>query len=119
MRYADGVHGKGGRYFIGGIAEAKLSEWVTELALHAERLAEPPTAAAVHPRIALYKPFTASMDEGWTEWLLDDHGFTYSTITNTNIRAGDLGARFDVILMASDRARSITDGFAKGTVPPR
>lgn len=75
--------------------------------------------AVVRPRIALYKPWTASMDEGWTEWLLDNYGFGYTTVSNADVRAGDLNARFDVILIASDRLRSITDGYAKGTVPPR
>ena len=32
----------------------------------------------MHPRTAIYKPYTASMDEGWTEWLLDDYGFPYT-----------------------------------------
>ena len=59
------------------------------------------------------------MDEGWTEWLLDEQGFKYSTIDNTDVRAGSLNSRFDVILIASERPRSVTDGFARGSVPPR
>lgn len=59
------------------------------------------------------------MDEGWTEWLLDDYGFKYTILTNADIRAGNLGGRFDVILLASDRSRTISEGFARGTVPPR
>jgi len=73
----------------------------------------------VAKRIALYKPFTASMDEGWTEWLFDQYGLKYTAITNAEVRAGDLASRFDVILFASDGARTILDGFAPGTVPPR
>lgn len=122
VRFIDGTAGHSGRYVVSGIADAKLSAWVSELSVHAERTAAgsgSDRAATLRPRIALYKPWTASMDEGWTEWLLDDYGFKYTTITNTDIRTGNLGARFDVILLASDRARSIADGFAKGTVPPR
>ena len=46
------------------------------------------------------------MDEGWTEWLLDQYGFRYSILTPADVRAGDLAQRFDVILMASDSPRS-------------
>jgi hypothetical protein len=77
------------------------------------------TGAPVARRIALYKPWTASMDEGWTEWLFDQYGFRYTTISNADVRAGELASRFDVIVFASDGARTIMDGFAKGTVPPR
>ena len=122
VRFAEGSAGRSGRYLVSGIADATMSAWVNELSLRADRTTLPAGAeksAAVHSRIAIYKPWTASMDEGWTEWLLDDYGFKYTAITNSDIRAGNLGARFDVILLASDRARSIADGFAKGTVPPR
>jgi len=40
-------------------------------------------------------------------------------VTNTDIRAGELASRYDVILFASIGARSIGQGFAPGTVPPR
>ena len=122
VRFAAASAGRGGRYLVSGISDAKMNAWVNELSLRADRTTlrrGTDTPAAVRSRIAIYKPWTASMDEGWTEWLLDDYGFTYTAITNSDIRAGNLGARFDVILLASDRARSIADGFAKGTVPPR
>jgi hypothetical protein len=59
------------------------------------------------------------MDEGWTQWLLDQYDFTYTVLTNADIQAGHLDQRFDVILIASDSPRSILSGYAKGTVPPR
>ncbi len=122
VRFAEGTGGGSGRYLISGIAAPTMNEWVTELSLRAERTTLPggaPQSRAVGSRIAIYKPWTASMDEGWTEWLLDDYGFKYATLTNADIRAGDLAERFDVVLLASDRARIISEGFAKGTVPPR
>jgi hypothetical protein len=88
--------------------------------LRAERRASAgASGVAVRNRVALYKPFTASMDEGWTEWLLDSWGYKYAVLTNADIQAGDLNSKYDVILFASDRVGSITDGFAKGSVPPR
>ena len=59
------------------------------------------------------------MDEGWTEWLLDQYEFKYTVLTNADVIAADLGARFDVVLLASIGSRGIAQGFAPGTVPPR
>ncbi len=124
VRLEQGDGTRPGRYLVAGIAAAKLDGWVRDLSLRAERVsgtsgANRLGAPVVRPHIALYKPWTASMDEGWTEWLLDQYGFRYSVITNADVLAGELGSRFDVILLASDSPRAITDGFAKGTVPPR
>ena len=113
------VRWAGGRYLVSGIAPALLGEWVSELSLQAERVAMPANARPVRSRIAIYKPWTASMDEGWTEWLLDQYGFKYTVLGNAEISAGDLASRFDVVLLASISARSIAQGFAPGTVPPR
>src|SRR5262245_41821803 len=46
-------------------------------------------------RVALYKPWTENIDEGWTRWLLDQYEFKYVTITDADIRGGTLRARFD------------------------
>ena len=118
VHYEDGG-ARGGRYLVSGVAAAKADGWVNELSLRAERKSAVAAATPVKTRIAVYKPWTASMDEGWIEWLLDQYQFRYTVITNADMQAGDLGSRFDVILIASDRTRSIVEGFAKGTVPPR
>jgi Zinc carboxypeptidase len=113
-----GVGGTSGRYIIGGISATTTQQWVNELAVHGERT-DATGAAAVRSRVALYKPWRASMDEGWTRWLFDEYGFAYTTITNADMQAGDLGGRFDVIILASDNARGLLDGFTPGSVPPR
>lgn len=105
------------RYAIGGVANTTLEQWINELGITAERTASG-TGAAVKPRIALYKPWTASMDAGWTEWVLEQFGIPFEAITNTDMQGNDLSDRFDVILMASDRPQTIKNGFAKGAVPP-
>ena len=113
------VHVEGGRYVVSGVAQARLEGWANELSLRAERRAGAGVASAqVRGRVAVYKSLAPSMDEGWTEWLLDEHEFRYTVITNADFQAGNLGERFDVILFASDRARTIRDGFARGRVPP-
>jgi len=118
---ADGgaVHAEAGRYVVSGVAPTRLEAWANDLSLRAERRAGAGGEAAVTARrVALYEALSPSMDEGWTEWLLDQHEFKYTVITNADFQAGDLASRFDVILFASDRARTLRDGFAKGRVPP-
>ena len=106
-----------GRYVLSGVAPARLEGWAGELSLRAERRAGAEGAPTAR-RVAVYKSLAPSMDEGWTEWLLDQFEFKYTIITNADVQAGDLASRFDVILFASDRARTLRDGFAKGRVPP-
>ncbi len=108
-----------GRYEISGVAEGTLNQWVRSLALRAERA---PSAAGVRlqkPRIGLFRPWTASIDEGWTRWLLEQYGFDFTSVYDADVRAGGLGARYDVILIADERPRTILDGYRDGTVPPR
>ena len=71
------------------------------------------------PRIALYKPWTASMDEGWTRWLLEQYEFPFKNVTDAEVRAGGLGSNFDVLIIPSVGAEQIVHGNKKGTVPPQ
>jgi hypothetical protein len=68
-------------------------------------------------RVALYKSWTASMDEGWTRYVFDTFNVNYSSILDKDVRAGNLRARFDVIVLPSMRMREIVEGRAKGTAP--
>ena len=70
------------------------------------------------PRLGLYKPWTANMDEGWTRWVLDTHAFDYSSPTNAEMRAGDLAARYDAIILPDLGASGILNGHATGKLPP-
>jgi hypothetical protein len=120
VRLVPAARGQGARYVVSGVAMTRLEGWARDLALRAERVSLGAAGVpAARLRIALFKPWTASMDEGWTEWLLDQHGFRYTVIAPVDIQGGDLASRFDVILIASDSPRSIMNGFAPGTVPPR
>ncbi len=70
------------------------------------------------PRLGLYKPWTANMDEGWTRWVLDTHEFTYNSLTNAEIQAGNLVERYDAIILPDFGASGILNGHAAGKLPP-
>lgn len=63
---------------------------------------EPDTKAIVAvkaPRVGLYKPWTSSMDEGWTRFVLEEYGFAPKILDNKAIRAGKLSESFDVLVL--------------------
>ncbi len=69
------------------------------------------------PRIALYKAYTPSMDEGWTRWLIENIGFDYTSVYAKDIQAGDLNSRFDVIVFPEMSPSNIQNGHAPGSMP--
>lgn len=66
------------------------------------------------PRVALYEPWTANMDTGWTQWLLDTYRIPYEILHNADVQRGDLRQRFDVIILASQSPASILHGVRYG-----
>jgi hypothetical protein len=69
------------------------------------------------PRIGLYRAYAEPMPEGWTRWLFDHAGITYDEVRNEDIRAGDLHARWDVILFQDQSPNSILEGYASRIMP--
>ena len=70
-------------------------------------------------RVGLYQSWVASMDEGWTRWVLERWGVPYRTLHDSEIRAGDLGRRYDVIILPELSESRIIGGRDPGTVPPQ
>ncbi|MGQ0649099.1 MAG: M14 family metallopeptidase [Gemmatimonadaceae bacterium] len=62
-------------------------------------------------RIGIYRSYAASMDEGWTRWIFDAHRVPFTTIVDRDIRAGQLIARFDAIIIPDQSAAAITRGL--------
>ncbi|MCH7871112.1 MAG: peptidase M14 [Planctomycetes bacterium] len=69
------------------------------------------------PRTALYQPWTGSMDEGWTRFVLEQWDFPYTTIHNGEIRTGALRDRFDCIIVPDLSLKSILDGASDKNMP--
>ena len=102
-------------------AYGAMDQLRTELGLTVH--ADPPgveSAMTMRPsRVGLYQGWAASMDEGWTRLLLETFAFDVTTLSNDDVRAGDLGRRFDVIVLPSEiPLRRLIDGTAEGDAPP-
>jgi hypothetical protein len=65
------------------------------------------------PRVGLYKPWLASMDEGWTRFVLEQYGFEPKTLDNKTLRAGGLSAAFDAIVLPDVTKEVIATGKPK------
>lgn len=62
------------------------------------------------PRLGLYHPWTASMDEGWTRLVLDNFRFSYKKVYNREIKQGKLAEKFDVIIIPDLSIASLMEG---------
>jgi glutamine amidotransferase-like uncharacterized protein len=58
----------------------------------------------------------ASMDEGWTRWMLERYGFDVVSLYPHDFRNVTLADRVDALIIA-DEARGLLEGYAKGVVP--
>ena len=95
------------------------------------RSAEPQTGAPLAPvaetsldapgltgnssrRVALYRSYNASMDEGWTRWVFDRYRVPYTSIVDRDVRAGGLKDRFDVVVLPDQQPNALARGLAGG-----
>ena len=119
VRFIPATASRGARYLLSGANAQRVDAMAKELWVSGERMnvARNITTAAVPTRIALYKAAPGNMDQGWTEWLFDTFDFRYTLIGPDDVRAGNLGDRFDVIVMASQGLTSAGRG-GRGGPPP-
>ena len=68
-------------------------------------------------RVAVYRPWTENSDEGWTRWVLDTYGFSYSSVRDAEVRSGALRTRFDAIVIPSASDDRLVSGNVDGYPP--
>lgn len=95
-------------------AHPKLAGTAANLHVALEGRADlPADAQPLKPRrIGLYKPWIASIDEGWTRFVLEQHSFNVKNIDNKEMKAGNLNAAYDVIILPDTSREIIVDGRA-------
>jgi len=114
----DGDPDSGNRFIVTGLSGPGARELVEGLHLRAEGVGSRGRPLE-RPRVGLFRPWQASMDEGWTRWLLEQYGFDPVSLRNADIKAGSLNERLDVIILADYGARTILEGHRAGTIHPR
>jgi len=104
----------GGRYLVSGLSDAQQNDLVKSLALVAERAERTSTGgvAVRKPRVGLFQPWSGSMDEGWTRWVLEQYGFEYVTLHPGDFKS-PLTGRVDAVILADD-ARLPIEGAGGG-----
>jgi len=70
------------------------------------------------PRIAIYRPWTGNMDEGWCRWVLEQFNLPYVSLTDSVAKAGKLRDHFDVLLVPDMSLREMRDGNSPKDSPP-
>ena len=63
-------------------------------------------------RIGIYASYNASMDEGWTRWVFDANKIPFTTLHDKDIRAGNLRAKFDAIIIPDQSANQLRRGLS-------
>jgi len=77
------------------------------------------TAARGGARIGLYRSWAPSMDEGWTRWMLDQYDIGYESLTDSVARGGNLGGRYDAIILPDQAPRELLEGLSARRYPAR
>ena len=74
-----------------------------------------PNPLKTQPKIGLYKPFTSSMDEGWTRFVLNSFQIPFVSISNADFRNNNLN--FDAIILPADSEKIILNGLSSDKYP--
>lgn len=62
-------------------------------------------------RVAIYQNHLPSMDEGWTRWVFDQYRFPYTSLLDVELRAGNLNAKYDTIIIPDQSAAALVNGL--------
>jgi hypothetical protein len=60
-------------------------------------------------RVGIYQGPRGNMDEGWTRYVFDAFNAPYESLRDAGLTEGNLRARFDAIILPSDRSREPAD----------
>lgn len=107
-----------GAFIVSGISHSALNDLVSKFSVGATATpASEHTIALKKARIGLYRPWSASIDEGWTRWILENYHYNPISIYNADIRSANLRSRYDVIILPDMNSHQLMDGFHIGAVP--
>ena len=95
------------------VRRSAKGEWLVEDSGGAEAFAHGAYEMR-RPRVAVYQPYVANMDTGWTQYVLDEYKTPYTALHNNEIAADGWAAKYDVLILASQTMNSILHGVRMG-----
>jgi hypothetical protein len=111
----------------GGATASKVEALAAESGLDFVGLSSSPADDVTRlglPRVGIYKSYVASMDEGWTRWLLESYGFEVVSLEDGDLRSANLQSLDAIILPHPDAGAYFTNDMTKiltghpaGTMP--
>jgi hypothetical protein len=98
-----GVRWPVGAPLVWGVPDLRqrAERWARDWGLDAVTLPRLPHEGIGELRVGLYRPWTASIDEGWTRWVFEQWGVPFDSIRDVQIQAGGLNERFTTIVVPS------------------
>jgi hypothetical protein len=120
--FLDNDEGSPGEIYIPArsVTKEDLSALMKDLHLEVGALEQEPTGSAfkvAKQRVGLLKPWAASMDEGWTRWILEQYEFPHINLSNDDVKDGSFRKHVDVLLFPDVSQSVIASG--EPTAPER
>jgi hypothetical protein len=81
------------------------------------KLEVPGLTGSTKRRIAIYRSWNPSMDEGWTRFVLDQYHIPFTVIGDREVHAGNLASRFDAIILPDESPRGLQNGPRERNYP--
>jgi hypothetical protein len=107
-----------GAFVVSGLGRANLASILEKRGVTAVSSSHGGDTIALHKaRVGLYRPWAPSIDEGWTRWVLEKYGFAPVSIYNAGMKAGNLKAQYDSIVIPDISKNLLLNGFKTGIVP--
>ncbi|HKP47267.1 MAG TPA: M14 metallopeptidase family protein [Pyrinomonadaceae bacterium] len=70
----------------------------------------------ISEKLGVYKSHVSVPDEGWTRWVLDREHYQYASLTDADIRAGNLIANYNSIVLPDQSPGALLKGYTLGTM---
>jgi hypothetical protein len=95
---------------IASVAAAPVASAAPIVPMEEPKFTVPGLSDRTARRVGIYRSYNAPMDEGWTRWMFDVNRVPFTSIVDRDVRAGNLNARFDVIILPDQNAGQMTRG---------
>jgi hypothetical protein len=100
-----------------GLSPDEMGAIADELRLGVRALETEPAGerlAAGAAKVGLFKPWVASMDEGWTRFLLENYEFPHVNLNNDDLKEGEVPGEIDLLLFPDVSKSIIEEGKPTG-----